>query len=434
MNWSSTATVFLFLTRRLLAQKSEVTCSSSFDWAKNSKGQDPCLVAALLQADCRNGTNVTVPKLAVNEIYPGPDPANTHDVCACNSIVYSLLCTCAACQGRFCVDWTSWTEHCAMAYLEGFPKDIPSDINVPLWAYNKITMASAPSFDMGAAIKTAITGSETSSSRSPSYSTSEGTSAIDTGVQSIVTEASTSSGPSFTTLTPPLKSSNLSNETAADNQFGIHRSLMIVGAVVGSTAAVVMASLAVWCLLRRSRRREEMSSAASSTFYKPLVEVEIPREPIDKKHQPSWKFSPLELDITSRYPGHNGSSALDHGQSKIDLPNYLFHASPDSEHVHSPAVESSELFATVGGHSSSEGYGPDRRVSAQSSGTSARVNPFGNRRGASRGSTLLSSRPPSPVREEPQRDTDSRSASVEPITMGLDHVSSRFAENLPKYS
>ncbi|KXN92204.1 ATP synthase subunit beta, mitochondrial [Leucoagaricus sp. SymC.cos] len=108
----------LSLFHSLLAQKSEVTCPPSFDWARNSKNQDPCLVVALLQADCRNDTNVTISKLAANEVYTGPDPANTNDVCACNTVVYSLLSVCAACQNRFFVDWTSWTLHCAVSYLK----------------------------------------------------------------------------------------------------------------------------------------------------------------------------------------------------------------------------------------------------------------------------------------------------------------------------
>ncbi len=49
-------------------------------------------------------TQVTIEKLAPNEVYLGPDPQNTNDICACNSVVYSLLSACAACQDRFFIE------------------------------------------------------------------------------------------------------------------------------------------------------------------------------------------------------------------------------------------------------------------------------------------------------------------------------------------
>ncbi|KAJ3571061.1 hypothetical protein NP233_g4007 [Leucocoprinus birnbaumii] len=360
--------------------------------AKNNKGQDPCLVAALLQADCRNETNVTIPQLAVNEIYTGPNPANNHDVCLCNSVVYSLLSVCAACQSRFWMDWTSWTAHCAIAYIRGFPKNISSNVAVPPWAYNNITVISAPNFDMEQAIRTAVNGPQ-SSTTFPSTAA---------GATDSVTQSTGGGMPSSTILTPSFVPTDSSSDVVPDNQFTVRKSLMIVGSVVGSALAITLAALVIWCFLRRTRRRKSPPSVTGSMLYKPLGEAEIPKELTEMEEQTSFRFSPLELDITSRHPGNISTSALSHVYSRADLPSYLFHASPDSEIPHSPAVESSELFTTAGGHSSSEGHYPFRRNSSQSFGASARKNTSStSRRGASRGSTLLSSVQQSPTREEP---------------------------------
>ncbi|KAF9454636.1 hypothetical protein P691DRAFT_316859 [Macrolepiota fuliginosa MF-IS2] len=175
MSWWIISLGLFFWIQRLFAQKSQVTCVSSFHWAQNDKGQDPCTVAALVQASCRSDTNVTIKKLSANEIYVGPDQKNTNDTCACNSVVYSLLSACAACQDRFYIDWQSWTRYCATSYLYRIPGNISSNIVIPSWAYNVIsvgTLTSIPGswnptlslqppcnrFDLDAAIQTAISG------------------------------------------------------------------------------------------------------------------------------------------------------------------------------------------------------------------------------------------------------------------------------------
>lgn len=281
-----------------------------------------------------------MPQLAVNELYPGPD---ADDVCACNSIVYSLLSACAACQSRFYIDWTSWTTHCATIIVAGFPKTISNDIAVPRWAYNNMTNASVSKFDIDQAIETTAGGTITH-----------------TRAQASTVPASTAS------------------DSAPGHLTGTSKGLMIVGSVVGS---VVAAYLVIWLVLRWARRRAG-KPLSEGQIYRPLVQIKIPYEPIDNK---SLTFSPLkEMDITSRDQDTNHPFASS-GYSGADLPGYLF-TSPGSDHQQSPAIESSELFTTVGGHSSSAGHDLERRssVAAQSPATSARTNPIG-RRGAFRG-------------------------------------------------
>ncbi|KAI0249314.1 hypothetical protein BJV78DRAFT_1228690 [Lactifluus subvellereus] len=57
-----------------------VICSQTWQWTSNSFGQNPCIVAAYLMATCNGG-------------YDG-------DLCKCNTVVYSLLSACDACQQK----------------------------------------------------------------------------------------------------------------------------------------------------------------------------------------------------------------------------------------------------------------------------------------------------------------------------------------------
>jgi len=94
---------------------------------------------------------------------------------------------------------------------------------------------------------------------------------------------------------------------------------MIVGSVVGS---VVAACLLFWLLLRWARR-QAVKSSNERPLYRPMVQVEIPHEPMDSKYPPSFKFSPLEIDIASRYPDYANHPSASPDYSRIDLPSFV---------------------------------------------------------------------------------------------------------------
>jgi hypothetical protein len=92
----------------------------------NSLDQDPCVVAAYLQSTCSGGCQYyylprvyepcrlvsfaafTVPALPPGYEYSGPDVPDGTDLCECNTVVYSLLSACDACQGS---DWFKYDSH-----------------------------------------------------------------------------------------------------------------------------------------------------------------------------------------------------------------------------------------------------------------------------------------------------------------------------------
>ncbi|KAF8491364.1 hypothetical protein F5888DRAFT_1736780 [Russula emetica] len=80
------------------AQLTYPTCPTSWSWSFNSLGQSPCAVAAQLQGVCDNG-EFSIPSLVSGDSYVGPTGSNdSTDLCKCNTVVYSLMSACGACQ------------------------------------------------------------------------------------------------------------------------------------------------------------------------------------------------------------------------------------------------------------------------------------------------------------------------------------------------
>ncbi|KAJ7905709.1 hypothetical protein B0H14DRAFT_22147 [Mycena olivaceomarginata] len=136
---------FIFVTLTSLAAiaagqpSTNATCSPSFAWAANSKGQSPCLVAAYLASVCDDGLFL-VPALANNlSYYQGPTVAQANS-CGCSSVFYSLLSACADCQSGIVLRWSSFKANCNTVYVPIFPDNIPSGTAVPHWAYQNVTV------------------------------------------------------------------------------------------------------------------------------------------------------------------------------------------------------------------------------------------------------------------------------------------------------
>ncbi|KAF8329849.1 uncharacterized protein EI90DRAFT_1353804 [Cantharellus anzutake] len=105
------------------AQNTNVTCGPDWDWAQNSKGQNPCLVAAYLMEMCYYPTSPT-------------GDASTQNECVCSTPVYQLMSACGACQGRLFVGWQEWKFYCpSYGFGAGqFPKAVPVGTAVQYWA------------------------------------------------------------------------------------------------------------------------------------------------------------------------------------------------------------------------------------------------------------------------------------------------------------
>ncbi|KAF8892474.1 hypothetical protein BD779DRAFT_1188212 [Infundibulicybe gibba] len=184
----------------LAAPSSSVKCVT--EWAYNSVGQSPCLVAAYLQAICFDG-RYTIPQLTNGTTYSGPV---TDNGCQCNSVVYSLVSACADCQAQQFIKWTDWGKTCQTAFVNAFPYTIPPQTAIPGWAY--INMTNLGSFDVPKAQSLAVLntpestgpgyifgtptpggGSSTSVSTSALISASSGPDTVSTPKQSHMTPA-----------------------------------------------------------------------------------------------------------------------------------------------------------------------------------------------------------------------------------------------------
>ncbi|KAF8477802.1 hypothetical protein DFH94DRAFT_846164 [Russula ochroleuca] len=110
-----------FFFSSLAAAAVSAPCTASYAWTINSLNQSPCMVAAYMMSTCNGGSFVISPLLDSNQSYAGPsaDGHDGSDLCKCNTIAYSLLSACDACQGS---GWIS------------FPNLVPPGTSVPRWA------------------------------------------------------------------------------------------------------------------------------------------------------------------------------------------------------------------------------------------------------------------------------------------------------------
>ncbi|KIP08751.1 hypothetical protein PHLGIDRAFT_363632 [Phlebiopsis gigantea 11061_1 CR5-6] len=160
------------------AQITEATCHSQFNWMDNSRGQNPCLVAAYVQGACQPDGQWTVQSLPNSTVtYSGPDTDQT-SLCTCSSVAWTLCSACAYCQGGALPHWTEWIENCPNSEVSNgqFPVQVPDETSVPLWAYQQasgglfnLTIAQA---EVTATAPSAVTTAPSSTSVTPS-STSE---------------------------------------------------------------------------------------------------------------------------------------------------------------------------------------------------------------------------------------------------------------------
>jgi len=209
----------LLLARPSFAQFSYPNCSSTeWDWSYNSLGQSPCGVAAYLEAVC-NGGLWEIEPLPQGRLYRGPD-AGQDNLCECNTVVYSLISACGACQGSKWILWSDWSFNCSsVASASTYPKPISAGTRVPHWAYLNIT---------------------------PTVDTWDPTAAKTAGDSPEATAAA------VPTATAPSHGSGSNRNTSR-----------IAGAVVGGIVGIALLSASVLWYLRRRRRRAEARSSQS---------------------------------------------------------------------------------------------------------------------------------------------------------------------------
>ncbi|KAJ8588686.1 hypothetical protein M405DRAFT_874248 [Rhizopogon salebrosus TDB-379] len=211
-------------------QWTTATCLPIFNWMDNTLNQNPCLISSYLASACLSqlGSSEITSSLAAlgvtaaspGAMYPGPS-ADTANECMCNTVTYSMISACGACQNGTVESWSAYKFNCTMPYYSTFPMNIPNGTVVPHWAY--LDVVNAPESSAPVQSTSSIISSTTSVSASLTTSS---------------TAATASSSPTSTSKT---------------------------GGVVGGVVIVAIASVAAWFFVRRRRSKIAPSKAFSNT-------------------------------------------------------------------------------------------------------------------------------------------------------------------------
>jgi len=221
-------------------------CSAGWQWSYNSYGQNPCLVAGIIEATCRNISGFVIPPLNASENYLTPQPGDLAGAtCDCNTVMYSLFMGCTACQNMNLQNWSYWDTNCLTVYVSQYPGRIPQGTAIPHWAYLNVTVENVFNRTLAQAAginpqgtPVAIT---TINSSSPTPSTSSSSMASVARTSSGAPSGASSGTSSSSSSTPP--SSHSSTNTGA-----------IAGGVVGGIACLaIIGGLIAWYLLRKKR-------------------------------------------------------------------------------------------------------------------------------------------------------------------------------------
>ncbi|KAJ7172287.1 hypothetical protein C8R46DRAFT_142896 [Mycena filopes] len=279
---------------------SDVTCEASYDWMLNAYQQNPCQVASYLGGICEPGTEFQVSELGPGEYYPGPS-AQQSNPCRCSSVLYSLLSACAACQSHKYLSWSVYNNNCPTIYSGQFIGKIPSTTAVEPWAYQNVTKYNT--FNI-----------------------------------SLAQEVAANRSASIESTTKLLASQDTDN--TAD-----HGKNTIVWGVIGAVCFVFLAiGLLVGLNLWRKSRGRPQSVAPSAAYqhrYAPLG--------LGTKSSQNTLL-PLLGTVTPGGRGSMGGHApTPASSSRVSLPSLLYQ--PPEPSQYSPAVESSDMFTSQGGHS-----------------------------------------------------------------------------------
>jgi len=239
-------------------------------WTFNTLGQSPCEVASYLGGTCFNGV-YNVPPLNENQtLYSGPAAGSASD-CECNTVRYSILSACAACQSQDFLPWPIFSGNCTRVFVGDFPKQIPSYTRIPHYAF--LSLGTDNRFNLTAA-------------------------------QAVANLPETAAATPTTGPSPPSSASNSSKAVIG----------AIVAGVIGGLACLgLIALLVVWLHRRHKRSKMEPPDSSNGSLMTeeqaspPVTALPI-YDPSDPSTFPSPSpFTQLELD---RQRGYNGQPEI----------------------------------------------------------------------------------------------------------------------------
>ncbi|KAI0637693.1 hypothetical protein C8Q77DRAFT_382687 [Trametes polyzona] len=230
------------------AQSTTAVCLSGYGWMNNGLGQNPCVVSSYLLAPCSGPAGgfivgLSAPTHRYSWANPGPHGLSA---CVCNTVLFSALYACAACQGAevAAMPWATFITNCteSIPVIQAYPEALPNGTSVPSWAY--LDVVSSGHLDINQAEKLANIhqpDATTSGSYVPA-ATSGSASADPSSSSSSASGASDTAGP-----TPPASSaSTASGEKSKPNT-------SLIGGIVGGLAGAALIGVGVFFVIRRHR-------------------------------------------------------------------------------------------------------------------------------------------------------------------------------------
>ncbi|KAH9853894.1 hypothetical protein C2E23DRAFT_99930 [Lenzites betulinus] len=124
------------------SQDTTANCQSKYDWMNNALGQGPCTVSSWLLNPCSGVNGAFIPALMnINEPYRFNVPQGTAAPCTCNTVLFSTMYACAACQGgeAYIIPWNEFSVNCTQPPISSYPEDVPSGTSIPEWAFLDLT-------------------------------------------------------------------------------------------------------------------------------------------------------------------------------------------------------------------------------------------------------------------------------------------------------
>ncbi|CAE6429373.1 unnamed protein product [Rhizoctonia solani] len=278
--------VALFLVPAISVPSTSAVCVVH-TWTLNSRGQNPCLVAAYLNAPCTPDNVIDVPSLGEGEGGYYTINASTVDICICNSVVWNLFSACALCQRGVSISWRQWRAPCLdnMVNVGKYPVSLPAGVSVPSWAYYDFTATG---------IFNHITASQQSG---PESSAISGPTSTDSLAPTLVSTATGANG--STSIPNPNKSQSGSSSTTG----------AIIGGVVGGVLGIGLLGLIAFVIVRK-RKPEAPAIKYPETSHKPPMTTAFDTAtPIMVGQAPSHQFGdPSPPAATLEYKSYNASN------------------------------------------------------------------------------------------------------------------------------